>query len=65
MACVNLIFRHEWVKPINGQSCQKQPHNFNDSLQAKAKSGKYLMEKYQLEQYLQLSLKYFVKSFSI
>ena len=51
--------------PINAQGGQKEPHYFNDSVQAKAKSGKYLMEKYQSEQYLQLSLKYFVKSFSI
>ena len=31
---------------------------------AKVKSGRYFMEKYQSEHYLQLSFKYFVKPFS-
>ena len=74
----NLLTTHLFFIFINAQSLcifQKvsyiqlviflRPHYFNDSLQAKAKTGKYLMEKYQSEQYLQLALKYFVKSFSI
>ena len=50
---------------MNAHSGQKQPLNFDDIMQEKAKSGKYLMEKCQSEHYLQLSFKYFVKSLSM
>ena len=40
-------------------------HNFDDILQAIAKSGNYVMGQCQSEHYLQLSVEYFVKSFSI
>ena len=49
-------------EPINADSGQKQPHNYNDNLQAKAKSGKYLIKKCQSEHNQQLSFKYFVES---
>ena len=46
-----------YINPItsNALSDQKQPHNFDDISQEKAKSGKYLMEKCQSEQYLILT----------
>ena len=44
---------------------EKWPQNSNDILHANAKSDNYLMEKCQSEHHLQLSFKYFVKSFSI
>ena len=50
---------------VNAHSSQKQPANCNDILQARAKSGKYLMGKYQAEHYLQLFFKYFAKPFPI
>ena len=40
------------------QALDRQTNNFNDILQAKVKSGKYLLEKCQSEQYLQLPFKY-------
>ena len=42
----------------------KKPDNFDKILQEKAKLGKYLMEKYQLEHHQKFSFKDFVKPFS-
>ena len=59
---MNLTHTHpELSLTINAHSGQKQPHNLNDNLQAKAKSGKYLIEKCQSEHYQQLFFKYYVK----
>ena len=46
------IYNTVTPEPINTHSGQKQPHNFNDILKAKVKSGKYLMENCQSEHYL-------------
>ena len=51
--------------PISTRSGQKQPDNFDEILQVKAKLGKYLMEKYYSEHNQQLSIKYFAKAFLI
>ena len=67
---VNENFRHELLFSIINDikqlmlSLKKHTNNFDDFLQAKAYIGKYLKEKWLSEHRQQLSLKYFVKSFT-
>ena len=60
-----LTISKKTLKTIHAHSGQRQPDNFDENFSGNALLGKYLKRKCWLEQYQQLSFKYFVKSFII